>query len=251
MPICECHHIKIPLSTQTPPPIGLPHFENLSLSLMDQQSKQDSNGYNNNTTKGTTAPSVFDGTTRSKGYNLRPSSSTTSSPNMQLARHILRATAMILTFIAAIVMGTGKDTARVSIIIDPTSMKTTTFVETIKAKYSSALVYFIVINVLMFLYSASSLAVSFLNKANARNLELAFSISDVLFLILLFSSNGAAITTSITIEQGNVNMGWVKICGAVGGFCAHVTASIVLSMLASSAHLIIVLLQMISAYYTD
>lgn len=74
------------------------------------------------------------------------------------------------------------------------------------------------------------------------------TVSDLLFLILLFSSNGAAITTSITIEHGNKHMGWIKICDAVSSFCAHVIAAVVLSMFASVAHLVVVLLEVISVH---
>ncbi|XP_020254795.1 CASP-like protein 1E1 [Asparagus officinalis] len=203
-----------------------------------------SHGYNN-------SRSTFD------GYNFRPSSSSPpssskflSSSRIQLAILILRSTTLILTFIAAIVMGTGKGRTRVS-VTDPITMKTANFIETVRAKYSSALVYFVVTNVLMFLYSASSLAILFLIKETSRYIQLSFAISDVLFLILLFSNNGASITTSLTMENGNTELGWIKICDAVNTFCAHVTAAIVLSVFASIAHLVIVLLEVIGMHVGD
>ncbi|KAM0954310.1 putative casparian strip membrane protein [Dioscorea sansibarensis] len=56
----------------------------------------------------------------------------------------------------------------------------------------------------------------------------------------------AAAAISIIIEKGDVHLGISKICGFVGKFCAHITASIVLSMIASLAYALIVLLAIVS-----
>ncbi|ONK61563.1 uncharacterized protein A4U43_C08F31280 [Asparagus officinalis] len=119
---------------------------------------------------------------------------------------------------------------------------------TVKSGKSSALVYFIVINVLAFLYSAFSLAISLLKRANSKNLELPFSIADLLVTVLLFSANSAAAGLSVIAEDGNSNLLWAQICDTMNTFCAQMNASIVLSMFASLAYFLLVLLAILGFY---
>lgn len=100
----------------------------------------------------------------------------------------------------------------------------------------------------MFTYSAASLAVSLTNNAKLKHIEIGFKISDLVFLVLLYSSNSATISTNIAIHSGNRNLGTKKICNAVSNFCAHVTASIVLSMFASVSHFAVILLEVTGTY---
>ncbi|XP_009399244.2 CASP-like protein 1E1 [Musa acuminata AAA Group] len=157
---------------------------------------------------------------------------------------ILRIVAIVLTFISAVVMGAARQTTTVTGIDAETALLTSITV-TVKSTYSAAYVYFVVANVLVFFYSVVSLVLSMVNKARLTSMSLPFSIADLLMVVLLFSSNGAAAAISVVAENGQQNLaGWDKICNLVGGLCARVNAAIVLSMLASVAYVILVVFGM-------
>lgn len=128
--------------SHSPNPLSSP----LSLSLTSlHMEKPNFNGHTTTTTTNnntTTRPTTFDGTQATRhGYNFRSSSSLQfTSSGVEQTRCMLRASALVLTFVAAIVMGTGKDETRVIFITDPATMKMSSFVETTQAKYASALV---------------------------------------------------------------------------------------------------------------
>ncbi|KAH7676786.1 Casparian strip membrane protein [Dioscorea alata] len=182
--------------------------------------------------------------TETKAYSAsRPAA--TSSNSTQLLGFIIRILAVKLTFVATIVMGVAKQTIKVdnSDLGDYDGGYTWI---TVKSTYNSSLVYFIVVNTLAFIYSTFSLALSIANRTNFRNLQVFISIADLIMLIFLFSTNGAAVAVAIIIEKGDVRLFMPKICGFVGTFCAHITASIVLSMIASLAYALLVLLAIVS-----
>ncbi|XP_039128868.1 CASP-like protein 1E1 [Dioscorea cayenensis subsp. rotundata] len=168
-----------------------------------------------------------------------------SSNSTQLLGFIIRILAVKLTFVATIVMGVAKQTVKVdnSDLGDYDGGYTWV---TVKSTYNSSLVYFIVVNTLAFIYSTFSLALSIANRTNFTNLQVFISIADLIMLIFLFSTNGAAAAVAIILEKGDAHLGILKICGYVGTFCGHITASIVLSMIASLAYALLVLLAIVS-----
>ncbi|URE00931.1 CASP-like protein [Musa troglodytarum] len=162
----------------------------------------------------------------------------------QLPGIILRIVAIVLTFISAVVMGAARQTTTV-VGTDPETGLLTSVTGTVKSTYSAAYVYFVVANVLVFFYSVVSLVLSVVNRAGLSSMSLLFSIADLLMVVLLFSSNGAAAAISVVAENGQQNLaGWDKICYLFGGFCARVNAAIVLSMVASVAYVILVVFGM-------
>ncbi|KAG1326305.1 CASP-like protein 1E1 [Cocos nucifera] len=171
---------------------------------------------------------------RTQGYNIGPS----PSRSMQLPGYILRIVAMVLTFVSAIVMGVAKEAVTV---IEMSDSGQTTFTGSIKSRYSSALVYFIVVNAIVLVYSIISLALAILNRGDPRRMAMHLSIADLVMVVLLFSSNGAAAAISVVADKGLPRYAWPKICYALHQFCGHIKAAIVLSMFASLAYLLLVL----------
>ncbi|XP_020579093.1 CASP-like protein 1E1 [Phalaenopsis equestris] len=166
---------------------------------------------------------------------------------IQLTANSLRAAAALLTFVAAIVMGTAAQTKRVVVIDDGGSP--VTLAGTAKSHYSSALVYFIVINVLALLYSLATIALYYASKkAIMAGVYLPLTITDLLTMIFLVSCNGAASAISVVAENGNRHFGWDKICVSVSRYCAQVAVAIVLSMFATMAYVILVLLTIVSLH---
>ncbi|RWW29429.1 hypothetical protein BHE74_00048410 [Ensete ventricosum] len=177
-----------------------------------------------------------------RAYNVGNVAAPPSST--QLPGIILRIVAIVLTFISAVVMGAARQTTTV-IGTDVNTGLLTSFTGTVKSTYSAAYVYFVVANVVVFFYSVVSLVLSMVNKAGLASMPLIFSIADLLMVVLLFSSNGAAAAISVVAENGQQNLaGWDKICNLVGGFCARVNAAVVVSMLASVAYVMLVVFGM-------
>ncbi|THU48527.1 hypothetical protein C4D60_Mb09t27190 [Musa balbisiana] len=132
---------------------------------------------------------------------------------MRLLSYILRISAIVLTLVATIVMGTARGTVTV-LFVNPLT----------------------VANTLVSFYSVVSLALLIASKAGKSIVLLPFSIGDLVMVALLFSGNGAATAISVVLEHGQQRLArWSEICHAVGGFCSRVNAAIVLSMVASLA----------------
>lgn len=105
--------------------------------------------------------------------------------------------------------------------------------------------YFIIVNAVACLYSAVSVGVSFTNQSNA-SIDLLLSIADLIFIILLFTGNASAAAIEILAQNGNSRLGWGKICTVTSKFCDRLTASIVLSTVASVVFALVVVLSMIT-----
>ncbi|XP_020685242.1 CASP-like protein 1E1 isoform X2 [Dendrobium catenatum] len=166
---------------------------------------------------------------------------------MEITGNVLRGVAAVLTFVAAIVMGTAAQTKRVVVIDD--SGSPVTLAGTAKSHYSSALVYFIVINVLTLVYSLATIILYHASKKAAMaGIYLPLTITDLLTMIFLVSCNGAASAISVVAENGNRHFGWDKICVSVRQYCAQVAVAISLSMFATVAYVILVLLTIIALH---
>lgn len=109
-----------------------------------------------------------------------------------------------------------------------------------------------VVNTLVFFYSAICLALTLMSGTAAggvySSMSLPFSVADLAATVLLFSGNGAAAAISVVAEHGQQRLAaWEKICDVFGGFCGRVNAAIVLSMFAAVAYVMLVVLAMASA----
>ncbi|WOL18863.1 CASP-like protein 1E1 [Canna indica] len=191
------------------------------------------------------------------GYDMKstppPVAATAAISTAQLLNYILRAAAVVLTFIAVVVMGAAKQTATEEAVDPFTGDTVTATLGKAKSTTYSAFAYFIVANVVVLAYSMISLAMSFINKTGSSGfLEMVLTMADVVVMGLLFTSNGAASAIILVAEHGQLvaehgqqRFYWRKICNYVSGFCASVKAAIVLSMFASVAFLLLVLLRLI------
>ncbi|KAH0461480.1 hypothetical protein IEQ34_009055 [Dendrobium chrysotoxum] len=164
----------------------------------------------------------------------KPSSST----SMGMMSYILRLIVIVLTLLAAIVMGVAKETVIVDVSADYTLEGET------KSTYNSSFVYFIIVNTLACVYCAVSVGISFTNQNNS-SIHLPLSIADLIVAILLFTGNASAAAIEIVAQKGNNHFGWTKICNYASKFCDHLTASIVLSTLASVICAVVLVLSMI------
>lgn len=102
--------------------------------------------------------------------------------------------------------------------------------------------YFLVSNAIACSYAATSLVYS-LAVSSSFNQDaevLVLSILDLVIMALLFSANGAAAAIGIIGRDGNSHVQWRKVCDMFGGFCHHFTAALVLSLIGSSAFLLLV-----------
>ncbi|KMZ68368.1 CASP-like protein 6 [Zostera marina] len=147
---------------------------------------------------------------------------------------LLRLLAFIFTFIATIIMSVAKENTTVQIQIS-TSLDTIPLVIRAKSIYTSAFVYFIVVNAIVCGYSGLSLLLVIANKARGKliHMVLPIAVSDLVMVGLLYSATGAAVAIGLVGKNGNPHVGWNKICGVFGRFCNLITASNVLSFFAA------------------
>ncbi|KAJ8497994.1 hypothetical protein OPV22_008546 [Ensete ventricosum] len=180
----------------------------------------------------------FDGT---QGYNEGSPPSSTNLPG-----YILRVLAVVFTLISTVVMGAAKEIVTL-LIRDPLTNETTTLMATVKSTYSAGYVYFVIVNAVVLFWSVIALVISMVKRGGSGGTLFALAVADLVMLVLLFSGNGAATAISVVAENGQENLaGWDRICDAASKFCTRVNAAIAVSMLASVAYLLLVLLGMIA-----
>ncbi|KAF3324665.1 CASP-like protein 1E1 [Carex littledalei] len=169
--------------------------------------------------------------------------------SLRLVGAVLRALALALTLVAAVVMGLDRQTTTIPFQLVPT-LPPLHIAVTAKWSHSSAFIYFVVANVIVCIYSAFSLVASLLTGASKKTLSLAMpiAIGDLIMVALLFSSVGAAMDFGLLGLRGNSHLRWNKVCGVYGKFCEKVQVAIALSMLGSCVFLVLVILSIISLH---
>ena len=86
------------------------------------------------------------------------------------------------------------------------------------------------------------------SKGGKTSLTLLIIIVDTVMLALLFSGNGAAAAIGVVGEKGISKVGWNKVCNVYTKFCAHVIASVVVSLVACFAYLALVILALVGLH---
>ncbi|GMI64110.1 CASP-like protein 1E1 [Hibiscus trionum] len=154
---------------------------------------------------------------------------------------ILRVLALLLTLAAAILIGVNRQTKFVSVLFPPVDVEA-------KAKwyYLSALVYLLVANVAASAYAAISTLVVLATRTADIGFAQTIIIFDVVIVGLLFSANGAALAVGIIGYKGNSHLQWNKVCNVVDNFCDRIAISIVLSLVASFAFIVLPSLAVLS-----
>lgn len=153
----------------------------------------------------------------------------------------LRVLALVLTLVAAIVLGVGKQNKVVSIKIIPT-LPPVNVAATAKFQYSSAFVFYLVSNAIACSYAAISLLLLLADKNGNKGLAMLIVLLDLAMIGLLFSANGAAGAIGLLGYQGNSHVQWKKVCDIFGKFCGHVAVSLILSLFGSLAFFLLVAL---------
>ncbi|XP_021867311.2 CASP-like protein 1E1 [Spinacia oleracea] len=157
---------------------------------------------------------------------------------IKLSEIVLRVLALLLTLIAAILLGLNKQTKIVPIKISP-DLPAFDVPVSAKTSYVSAFVYFVVANSIACAFAAVTLALALSGKGIIR---LMIIIVDLMMVALLFSSIGAAGAVGLIGSNGNSHLRWNKVCNVYAKFCHQVTASLALSLLAAIAFLFLVIL---------
>lgn len=103
--------------------------------------------------------------------------------------------------------------------------------------------YFLVVNAIAGSYAAGSLFYSVAaGRCFKHDAALVLSILDLIILALLFSANGAAAAVGLIGRDGNSHVQWRKVCDVFDGYCHHMAAALVLSLMGCFAFLWLALL---------
>ncbi|KAI4301348.1 hypothetical protein L6164_034636 [Bauhinia variegata] len=152
---------------------------------------------------------------------------------------MLRFLGLALTLVATIIVGIDKETRTIPLIA---GMQ---FRATAKWEYMSAFVYHLASNAIACSYAAASLVISAKGRSSSGNriplLELLLTALDLVMAALLFSANGAAAAVGVIGRHGNSHVQWMKVCDVFDGYCRHMTAALVMSLLGSTVFLLLVL----------
>ncbi|KAF9621790.1 hypothetical protein IFM89_028228 [Coptis chinensis] len=170
----------------------------------------------------------------------------TANPNtINSSDFLLRLLAIVLLFLAIILLAASKQT-KTGVVTGNLVVLNVEIVA--KWQYLSALVYFMVVNVIAFAYSIVYLVLSLTKITKSKGLKLIFIVLDLVMLVLMFTANGAAIDSSVLLYNGNSKVGWTKICNLFGHSCRLVAASISMSMIGSLSFLLLIILSIVNPH---
>ncbi|KAJ4967846.1 hypothetical protein NE237_014547 [Protea cynaroides] len=154
---------------------------------------------------------------------------------------LLRMLALIATLIAIIIVNVSEETELVPVIIAP-GLPPLHVPATAKWKYSSAFVYFLVVNAIACAYAVVSLILSMLKLAGTDGIAMVVFVFDLIMAALLFSGNGAAGAMGVVAYRGNEHVRWEKVCYIFEKYCRYNTAAGAVSLVGATAFLVLVIL---------
>ncbi|CAH9093609.1 unnamed protein product [Cuscuta epithymum] len=143
---------------------------------------------------------------------------------------VLRVLALGGTLAATIVMVTSHDSTQ---LLGFTFQANFTHSPTFK--------YFVGVNTIA---SGYSLIVLFFSSKNMASSVLL--VSDMVLMLLMDSSISACLAVAEVGKKGNINAGWLPICGQVSKFCDHVAGSLI----AAFAALVLYFLLLLYSFHT-
>ncbi|MQM14212.1 hypothetical protein Taro_047145, partial [Colocasia esculenta] len=181
------------------------------------------------------------------GFNGCQGSSGDGGRRFPVADCALRVAGLATTLVAAVVMGVDKQDATVFVQLSP-SLPAFPVAVTAKWRYSSAFVYFIVVNSIAWAYAAISLALSAANRGRKKCGGLLLFAGDLVVVLFLLTGNGAAAAIGYVGKNGNSHMRWNKTCDTFGRFCMLVTASVGASLLGCLAFALLLLVAFLGAH---
>ncbi|KAK1317890.1 hypothetical protein QJS10_CPA05g00520 [Acorus calamus] len=162
--------------------------------------------------------------------------------SLRLSDLLLRLVALVTTLVAAVVMGTAVETKTVPITVVPT-LPPLPVALTAKWHYLSAFTYFIATHVIACSYLAFSLVLLIANRASkAKSLAFALAVTDVIVMGLMFTGNSATIAVGLIGFERNSHVGWNKVCNVYKGYCNHIDAAALMSLIGSIVVVLIIVL---------
>ncbi|KAK1293105.1 hypothetical protein QJS10_CPB17g01438 [Acorus calamus] len=168
--------------------------------------------------------------------------------SLRLSDLLLRLIALVTTLVAVVIMGTAIETKTVPITVVPT-LPPLPVALTAKWHYLSAFTYFIATHAIACSYLAFSLALLVANRASgAKSLAFALAVADVIVMGLMFTGNSATIAVGLIGFKGNSHVGWNKVCNVYKGYCNHIGAAALMSLIGSITVLLIVVLTIASLH---
>ncbi|XP_041020414.1 CASP-like protein 1E1 [Juglans microcarpa x Juglans regia] len=175
--------------------------------------------------------------------------SSTTGRRIRLYDLLLRILGLAFTLVAAVLVGISKQTKTVPVTIAE-GLPILHLPFTAKWHYMSAFMYFLVSNAIACSYAAGSVVYSRINAARSykHNSAMVLSILDLIIMPLLFSANGEAAAIGIIGHDGNSHLQWRKICDVFDGYCHHIEAASVLSLIGSFTFLLLVLLAVLGVH---
>ncbi|CAI8585077.1 unnamed protein product [Vicia faba] len=124
------------------------------------------------------------------------------------------------------------------------------FKATAKWEYMSASVFFLVTNAIGCTYAATTMVISTIARSSGnKTILLMITILDLVISGLHFSANGAAAAEGVLGQKGNSHVQWMKVCNVFDAYCRHMTAALVLSIIASSVFLLLVAHSIFNLHY--
>ncbi|CAA7057616.1 unnamed protein product [Microthlaspi erraticum] len=153
----------------------------------------------------------------------------------------MRVLALVLTMVAATVLGVAKQTKIVPIKLIPT-LPPLNVSTTAKSTDLSAFVFNISANAIACGYTAISIVIMMISKGRSKGLLMTLLVGDLVMVGLLFSGTGAAGAIGLMGMQGNKHVMWKKVCNVFGKFCHQAAASVAVTFLASLVFMLLVVL---------
>jgi len=166
---------------------------------------------------------------------------------------ILRLLAFVATLVAAIVMGTSKQTVMVPVALGPGGAP---ILGPLSAKYhySPAFVFFVAANAVACGYTVLSLILSVAGKRAVRSgvypNKSAFhiAVADLVMMALVSAAASAATAIGYVGYKGNSHTRWAKVCGIFDRFCHHMAGAIVTSFVGLIVFMILTVMSIHSIY---
>nr|GEW44636.1 CASP-like protein 1E1 [Tanacetum cinerariifolium] len=103
--------------------------------------------------------------------------------------------------------------------------------------------FLVIANCIACAYSVVSMILVMLSRNKKTQTQLAFLITDLIMMALLFSANGAATSVGLIGVNGNSHTQWQKVCYVFKKYCHQGAASIAMSFLGSFAFLWLVIVE--------
>ncbi|KAF0919840.1 hypothetical protein E2562_031696 [Oryza meyeriana var. granulata] len=158
----------------------------------------------------------------------------------------LRVFVLAATLVSAVLMAADRQSTTVQVAGGGGGLRVPV---TAKWTYSSAFVYLVVANAMVFAFCAAALA-----ACRRRSAVVPVMVGDLVALALLFSAVGAAAQFGLLGERGNAHVRWAKVCDVYGRFCERAMAAVAVSLIAAFADLVLLMLTILtihkaSSYY--